>query len=98
MVEEIRDTKEEPVQDETTPVIEEITSEETTRKDTKETKDTIKEVIEAVKETGEDIPEGIQKLMNFMTETLPKFPVLIDMSTNEESYQSLLANRFDWHI
>ena len=69
VVEEVRDTKEEPVQDETPPVIEEITSEQTAIKDTKEVEEKIEEVVKVAEKTGEDLPENIQKLMDFMKET-----------------------------
>ena len=69
VVEEVRDTKEEPIQDETPPVIEEITSEQTAIKDTKEVEEKIEEVVKVAEKTGEDLPEEIQKLVNFMNET-----------------------------
>ena len=67
VVEEVRDTKEEPVQDETTPVVEEITSTQEDEK-TVETDD-IEESVEEVEESTDTVPENIQKLMDFMENT-----------------------------
>ncbi len=66
VVEEVRDTKEneDTVQNEETPVLEEVTEEQV--------EEIAEEASEAIKEsmnTGEPLPENIQKLMNFMEET-----------------------------
>ena len=54
-----------PVQDEDTPVVEEITNEERTE----DLVDTVEEAIVESMETGKELPENIQKLMNFMEDT-----------------------------
>ena len=54
-----------PVQDEDTPVVEEITNEERTE----DLADTVEEAIVESMETGKELPENIQKLMNFMEDT-----------------------------
>jgi hypothetical protein len=65
VVEEVRSSKEDSaVQNEETPVLEEITDEEV--------EEVAEEVSEAIKEsmnTGEPLPENIQKLMDFMEDT-----------------------------
>jgi hypothetical protein len=67
VVEEVRSSEEEnAVQNEETPVLEEITEE------VEEVEEVAEEVSEAIKEsmeTGEPLPENIQKLMDFMEET-----------------------------
>jgi len=70
VVEEVRDTKEESgknedtIQDEETPVLEEITNEEV-----EEAQEQIEEAVAETEATGEPIPENIQKLMDFMEDT-----------------------------
>ena len=70
VVEEVRDTKEneDTVQNEETPVLEEVTEE----KVGEQVEEIAEEASEAIKEnleTGEPLPENIQKLMDFMEET-----------------------------
>jgi len=74
VVEEIRDTKEEsgknedPIQDEETPVLEEITDEAIEEKAGELAEQTLEAITEA-ETTGKPIPENIQKLMDFMEDT-----------------------------
>ena len=57
-----------PVQDEETPVLEEITDEEVEEK-VEEVKEQIKDIIDETEKTGEPLPGSIQKLMDFMKDT-----------------------------
>ena len=74
VVEEIRDTEEQSgeikdtVQDEETPVLEEIT-EDSTEEEITEVEEKVEEAIAEAKATGKPVPENIQKLMDFMEET-----------------------------
>jgi hypothetical protein len=56
------------VQDEETPVLEEITNEEVEEK-VEEVKEQVKDIIDEAEKTGEPLPDSIQKLMDFMNET-----------------------------
>ena len=56
--------KEEPVQDEGLPTIEEVTNEKVTKVVEK-----VEKAIEVAEQTGEELPESIQKLVTFMNET-----------------------------
>ena len=73
VVEEIRDTKEESgeskdtVQNEKTPVLEEVTQE--VKEEVEEIAEEVSGAIKENLETGEPLPENIQKLINFMEET-----------------------------
>ena len=58
----------EPVQDEETPVLEEITGEEVEEK-AEELEEQVEEAIAEAEATGKPVPENIQKLMDFMEET-----------------------------
>ena len=60
--------KEDPVQDEETPILEEITNEEVEEK-VEEVKEQVKDIIDEAEKTGEPLPDSIQKLMDFMNET-----------------------------
>jgi hypothetical protein len=68
IVEEVKEEqpKEEVVEE--TPVLQEITD-EVVEEEVKEVKEEITEAIEEAKETGEPLPENIQKVVNFMNET-----------------------------
>jgi hypothetical protein len=71
MVEEVRDTEqneEQPVQNEEESILEEITDEEV-QEQTEELADDIAEAIAEQKETGIELPENIQKVVDFMNET-----------------------------
>ena len=65
--------KQDAVQDEETPVVEEITSEEKDKEKVEDKAEQIEEVVaDAIintEETGEPLPENVQKLMDFMDET-----------------------------
>jgi len=68
----VQEVKEEEVKEdkpeEETPVIEEVTDEEIEEK-VEEVKEEVTEAIEEAKETGEPLPENIQKVVDFMNET-----------------------------
>jgi hypothetical protein len=70
VVEEVRDTKEneDTVQNEETPVLEEVT-EEKVEEQVEEIAEEASEAIKENLETGKPLPENIQKLMDFMEET-----------------------------
>ena len=64
VVEEVKEEK----QEEEAPVIEEVTEEEVEEK-VEETEQEVVEAIEEAKETGEPLPENIQKVIDFMNDT-----------------------------
>ena len=71
VVEEIRDTEqneEQPVQNEEQPVLEEIIEEEV-QEQTEQLTEDVAEAIAEQKETGVELPENIQKVVDFMNET-----------------------------
>tara|TARA_R100000781_G_scaffold77964_1_gene48309 strand:- start:337 stop:1587 length:1251 start_codon:yes stop_codon:yes gene_type:complete len=68
VVEEVS-PKQESVQDENTPVVEEITGEESVKEEVEQLKTKVTETIVDSEKTGKELPENIQKLMNFMDET-----------------------------
>ena len=69
VVEEIvEDKKEEVVEEKEAPVVEEVTDEKVEDK-VEEVQEAVEEAIEKAGETGEELPENIQKLMKFMDET-----------------------------
>jgi len=70
VVEEVKEevTPEEKTEVKDTPVIEEVTDEEVEEK-VEEAKEEVVEAIEEAKETGEPLPENIQKVVDFMNET-----------------------------
>jgi len=66
--EKVEDKKEETEQ----PVLEEVTEEKTdeaVEDEVKTVEETVKEAVEEAKETGQDLPENIQKVVDFMNET-----------------------------
>ena len=71
VVEEVRDTEqneEQPVQNEEQPVLEEITEEEV-QEQTEQLTEDVAEAIAEQEETGVELPENIQKVVDFMNET-----------------------------
>lgn len=71
VVEEVRDTnqnEEQPVQNEEQPVLEEIIEEEV-QEQTEQLTEDVAEAIAEQKETGVELPENIQKVVDFMNET-----------------------------
>ena len=70
-VEQVKEevTPEETTEVEDTPVVEEITDEEVVEQKVEETKEEVVEAIEEAKQTGEPLPENIQKVVDFMSET-----------------------------
>ena len=72
VVEEVRDTEqneEQPVQDEEQPVLEEIVEEEEVQEQAEQLTEDVAEAIAEQKETGVELPENIQKVVDFMNET-----------------------------
>tara|TARA_Y100000004_G_scaffold179542_1_gene223250 strand:+ start:932 stop:2149 length:1218 start_codon:yes stop_codon:yes gene_type:complete len=72
VVEEVKETVED-VKEEETPVIEEIVDEETSEQKEEETveevKEQVEEAVQEAQQTGEPLPENIQKVVDFMKET-----------------------------
>ena len=71
VVEEVRDTEqneEQPVQNEAQPVLEEIIEEEV-QEQTEQLTEDVAEAIAEQEETGVELPENIQKVVDFMNET-----------------------------
>jgi hypothetical protein len=68
VVEEVP-SKQESVQNEDTPIVEEVTGEESIKEEVEELKEKVTETIIDSEKTGKELPENIQKLMNFMDET-----------------------------
>ncbi len=70
-VEQVKEevTPEETTEVEDTPVVEEITDEEVVEQKVEETKEEVVEAIEEAKQTGDPLPENIQKVVDFMSET-----------------------------
>ena len=68
VVEEVS-PKQESVQNEDTPIVEEVTGEEPVKEEVEQLKTKAKETIVDSKKTEKELPENIQKLMNFMDET-----------------------------
>ena len=64
----IEEIKDEP-ETENTPVVEEITTEVEQSKEVEELTEQVTEAIVETQETGKDLPENIQKLMDFMEDT-----------------------------
>ena len=64
VVEEVRDTEEEEVN-----VLEEVTEEEEVAPTVEETKEIVEEAVAESNETGVELPENIQKVVDFMNET-----------------------------
>ena len=69
VVEEVKETVED-VKEEETPVIEEIVDEETSdEKTVEEVKEQVEEAVQEAQQTGEPLPENIQKVVDFINET-----------------------------
>ena len=66
----VEEVKEEVKEEETeTPILEEITVEEEVKEEAEEVKKEVVEAIEEAKDTGQELPENIQKVVSFMNET-----------------------------
>ena len=68
VVEEVKEEQPKAKQEEETPVIEEITDEEV-EEQVEEVKEEIEEAVAEAQETGEPLPENIQKVVDFMNDT-----------------------------
>jgi len=67
---QVEEVKEEVKEEIEIPVIEEVTDEDKTKEViTKEVKEEVQEVVEDSKDKGIDLPDGIQKVVDFMDET-----------------------------
>ena len=67
-VEEVKEeTKEDKIEAKETPIIEEVTEEE--QKEVEEVKEEVIKAIDEAETTGKPLPEGVEKLMQFMEET-----------------------------
>lgn len=64
-----QEDKEQVSEDEQSSVLEEITQEEVVEQKTEELIEEVKEAVEEQKENGVDLPENIQKVVDFMSET-----------------------------
>ena len=64
-----QEDKEQVPEDEQSSVLEEITQEEVVEQKTEELIEEVKEAVEEQKENGVDLPENIQKVVDFMSET-----------------------------
>lgn len=87
VVEEIKEeaTPVEKTEVEDTPVIEEITDEEVEQK-LEETKEEVVEAIEQSEETGEPLPENIQKVVDFMKDTGGSLEDYVKLNQDYASY------------
>ena len=87
VVEEVKEevTPEEKTEVEDTPVIEEITKEEVEQK-VEETKEEVVEAIEQAEETGEPLPENIQKVVDFMNDTGGSLEDYVRLNQDYSSY------------
>ena len=71
-IEEVKEEVEEEVKEVETPILEEVTSEKTEEEIIEQTEKIAEEASEAIaesQETGEPLPENVQKLVDFMNET-----------------------------
>jgi hypothetical protein len=71
-IEEVKEEVEEEVKEVETPILEEVTSEKTEEEIVEQTEKIAEEASEAIaesQETGEPLPENVQKLVDFMNET-----------------------------
>ena len=87
VVEEVRvanENAEEPVQNEEQPVLEEITEEEV-QEQVEDLQDDIAEAIEEQKQTGVDLPDNIQKVVNFINETGGTLEDYVKLNTDYSS-------------
>jgi hypothetical protein len=85
VVEEVKEEVTEEKQEEETPVIEEVTEEEVEQK-VEETKEEVVEAIEEAKETGEPLPENIQKVVDFMNDTGGSLEDYVRLNQDYSSY------------
>jgi len=70
--EKVEEEKVETKEETENPVLEEVTEEKTdeaVEDEVKTVEETVKEAVEEAKETGQDLPENIQKVVDFMSET-----------------------------
>ncbi len=88
VVEEVREPNEEkvqqPVQNEEQPVLQEITDEDV-QEQTQELQEDIVEAIEEHKETGVELPENIQKVVDFMNDTGGSLQDYVKLNTDYSS-------------
>ena len=91
VVEELTGESSDKVQDET-PVIEEITDEKVEEK-VEELVEETKEAIVEAQETGKELPENVQKLMNFMEETGGSLEDYVRLNQDYSQYDDMTILR-----
>ena len=91
VVEEITGESSDEVQDET-PVIEEITDEKVEQK-VEELVEETKEAIAEAQETGKELPENVQKLMDFMEETGGSLEDYVRLNQDYSQYDDMTILR-----
>ena len=74
------------------PVLEEVTEEEV-QEQTEELAEEVKEAIEQAEQTGQELPENIQKLMNFMEETGGNLEDYVRLNQDYSSYDDMTILR-----
>jgi hypothetical protein len=87
VVQEVREpgqTPEEAVQNDEQPVLEEITEEEI-EEIVEDVKEEVEDAIEEAQQTGEPLPENIQKVVNFMNETGGTLEDYVKLNTDYSS-------------
>ena len=99
VVEEVRVTNEnaeEPVQNEEQPVLEEITEEEV-QEQVEDLQDDIAEAIEEQRQTGVDLPDNIQKVVDFINDTGGTLEDYVKLNTDYSSLneQQLLREYYE---
>ena len=85
VVEEIKEEQPKEEVKEEAPVVEEITDEEVEQK-VEETKEEVVEAIEKAQDTGEPLPENIQKVVDFMNETGGSLEEYVKLNQDYSSY------------
>jgi hypothetical protein len=74
------------------PVLEEVTEEEV-QEQTEELAEEVKEAIEQAEQTGQELPENIQKLMSFMEETGGNLEDYVRLNQDYSSYDDMTVLR-----
>jgi len=85
VVEEVKEEQPKEEVKEETPVVEEITDEVVEEK-VEEVKEEIKEAVTEAQETGEPLPENIQKVVDFMNETGGSLDEYVKLNQDYSSY------------
>jgi len=80
-------TPEEKTEVEATPVLEEITEEEVVEEKVEEVKEAVKEAVTEAKETGEPLPENIQKVVEFINDTGGSLDDYVKLNQDYEKFE-----------